>query len=66
MFWFYDPEACGILASWPGIELTAPALEGEVLTTWPPGKSWVSVSLGEDEDYNTRQGFGEVQIRIIY
>ena len=66
MFWFFGPEACGILASWPGIELIASALEGKVLTTGPSGKSWVSVSLGEDEHYNTRQRSGEVQIRIIY
>ena len=33
MFWFFGHEACVILASWPGIELTPPALEGAVLTT---------------------------------
>ena len=38
MFWFFDCKACGILASWPGIEPAAPAMEGEVLTTGPPGK----------------------------
>ena len=32
-------EACGILASQPGIEPTPPALEGEILTTGPSGKS---------------------------
>ena len=37
-------EACGILAPWPGIKLTLPALEGEVLTTGPPGKSQSQVS----------------------
>ena len=31
-FWFFGPEACGILASWPVIKLTTPALKGEVLT----------------------------------
>ena len=35
----FGPEACGLLAPWPGIELTPLALEGEVLTTGPPGKS---------------------------
>ena len=35
-FWFFGPEACGILAPQPGTE---PALEGEVLTTGHPGKS---------------------------
>ena len=39
MFWFFGPEACGILAPWPGIEPAPPALEGKVLTTGPTGKS---------------------------
>ena len=39
VFWFFDCEACGILAPHPGIEPTPPALEGKVLTTGPPGKS---------------------------
>ena len=39
MFWFFGREACGILAPQPGVEPTPPALEGEVLTTGPPGKS---------------------------
>ena len=38
MFWVFDCEACGILASQPGIESIPPALEGEVLTTGLPGK----------------------------
>ena len=38
MFWFLDPEARGILAS-PEMEPAPPPLEGEVLTTGPPGKS---------------------------
>ena len=38
MFWFFDCKACGILASRPGIEPAAPAMEGEVLTTGPPEK----------------------------
>ena len=33
------PVACEILAPRPGIEPTSPALEGEFLTTEPPGKS---------------------------
>ena len=41
MFWFFGPEACGILAPQPRIEPAPPALEGEVLTTGPPGKSRV-------------------------
>ena len=39
MFWFSGCEACGILVPQSGIEPTPPALEGEVLTTGPPGKS---------------------------
>ena len=39
MFWFFGGEACGILAPWPGIKPAPPALEGEVFTTGPPGKS---------------------------
>ena len=39
MFWFFGLEACGILAPQPGIEPVPPALEDEVLTTGPLGKS---------------------------
>ena len=39
MCWLFGPEACGIPATGPGIEPAPPALEGEVLTTGPPGKS---------------------------
>ena len=39
MFYFLGWEACGILASWPEVEPTPPALEGKVSTTGPPGKS---------------------------
>ena len=39
MVWFFGREACGILAPQPGIEPAPPSLEGEVLTTRPPGKS---------------------------
>ena len=39
MFWFFGREACGILAPRLGIKPAPPALEGEVLTTGPPGKS---------------------------
>ena len=38
-FHFFGREACGILASQPGIELAPPVLEGEVLTTGQPEKS---------------------------
>ena len=39
MFWFFGPEVCGILAPQQGMELAPPALEGEALTTGPPGTS---------------------------
>ena len=39
MFWLFGCDACGIPASRPGIEPALSALEGEVLTTGPPGKS---------------------------
>ena len=39
MFWFFDCEAHGILFPWPGIKPAPCALEGNVLTTGPPGKS---------------------------
>ena len=43
MFWFFGCEGCRILAPWPGVEPAPSALEGEVLTTGPPGKSlqWI-------------------------
>ena len=45
MFLFFGWEACNILVSWPGIEPTAPALEGEVLTTGLPRTSPETVFL---------------------
>ena len=42
MFWvffFFGPEVCGILVTQPGIKPSLLALEGEILTTEPPGKS---------------------------
>ena len=36
---FFGLEACGILTPQPGIEPTPPALEGEVLTPGPSGKT---------------------------
>ena len=35
---FFGCKTCEILAPWPGNWTLAPALEGEVLTTGPPGK----------------------------
>ena len=39
MFWCFGWEACENLAPWLGMEPAPPALEGEVLTPGPPGKS---------------------------
>ena len=39
MFYFFGHKACGILAPQPGIKPASSPLEGEVLTTGPPGKS---------------------------
>ena len=36
MFWFFDPEACGILAPWPRIKPTPPAFERWSLNHWTP------------------------------
>ena len=41
-FGFLAPKACGILSSLSEVELAHPALEGEVLTTGPPGRSLLS------------------------
>ena len=45
MFWFSGQEVCRILAPQPGITPSPPALEGEVLTTGPPGKSLLLLVL---------------------
>ena len=34
MFWFFGPEAYGILALEPELEPVSPALEGEILPTF--------------------------------
>ena len=44
MFWFFSQEVCGILVPQPGLEPTAPALEGKVFTG-PPGKSLIKNPL---------------------
>ena len=38
-FFFFGQEACRILAPWPGIEPSAPALGAEILTSRLPRKS---------------------------
>ena len=39
MFWSAGREACGISVPQPAIKPAPPVLEGDVLTTGPPGKS---------------------------
>ena len=39
MFWFFGCQACGILGPELGIELTLPALEGELLAPGLPEKT---------------------------
>ena len=39
MFWLFGLKASGILVPRPRTEPAPPALEGEVLTAGPPGKS---------------------------
>ena len=38
---------CGILVPRPGIELASPVLEGGLLTTRPPGKSWKNILFSD-------------------
>ena len=45
MFWFFGHEAYGVLAPWPGVEPTLPALEGKILATGSPGESPKSLVL---------------------
>ena len=46
MFCFLGPKAWGILAPQPGIKLTPPVLEGQVLTAGPPCKSLFYIIFG--------------------
>ena len=41
---FSCSKACGILSPPPGMEPASPPLQGEFLTTGPPGKSWENFS----------------------
>ena len=44
MSWLFGIEACGIPVPQPGIKPVPSALDGEVLTTGPPGKSLTTSS----------------------
>ena len=51
----FGHEACGILALQPGMEPAPPALEDELLTSGPPGKSlWFSYRKSDRRDGNPR------------
>ena len=39
MLWLFGHEPRGVLIPWSGMEPGTPKLEGDVLTTGPPGKS---------------------------
>ena len=43
MFLLFGFQACVVLVPQPGIKPTPSALEGEVLTTRPPGKSLICI-----------------------
>ena len=54
MFWFFGYSTCGNLSSPTRVQTRTPALEGEVSTTRPPGKSLFfsfknifAISIGE-------------------
>ena len=47
MFWLFGHHTYGILALQPGINPLPPALEGEVSTTGPSGRSLGQVSIGK-------------------
>ena len=44
VFWFFGPQACGILAPQPETKPTSLSLEGRVLTTGPPERSRDDIS----------------------
>ena len=56
-FCFFGHEACGILVPQPGIKAASSALEGEVLTTGPPGTS---------PQYNLQQSFCRILICFTF
>ena len=39
VLYFFYLKACGVLVPWLGVKPALPALEDEILTTEPPGKS---------------------------
>ena len=65
MFGFFGLEACGIFASWPGIELMSPALASEDLTTGSPEKSLYD-SLKYTVMKNWPNGLISNDIALIY
>ena len=58
IFWFFGHEAYGTLVPRPRMQPAPLALEGEVLTTGPPGKSRPSFSKSLGPDFQTPYGNG--------
>ena len=69
MVWLFGLEACEILAPQPGFKPAPPALEGEVLSTGPPGKTQYSSVLRETgiererEEHFDRESYSQTQER---
>ena len=56
------PVSCGILVPQPGTNPESPGLEGEFLTTGPPGKSgtsmaFVAIEMDEADLWKDRERF---------
>ena len=58
-FFSFDPEACGILAAWLGIELPPPALEGQALSSGQVGVLPNYYIINEKKSYN--MGYFEIE-----
>ena len=56
VFWFFGHEAHGLVAPWPGIQCTPPALEGEVLIIGPPGKNLIFLQIWNKGNFYINYG----------
>ena len=65
-FGFFTVKHVGSQLHWPGIKPAPPALEGNILTTGPPGKSWslFLIFLGQLSLTNTKIRFKQNWTRI--
>ena len=57
LFFFLAAMHVGLLVFQPGIQPAPPALEGEVLTTGPPGKSQITVLIKYDTLISRRMSY---------